>query len=93
MGEIAEQLVDQEMFGHEDDFGFKSIKRSQKRTPSEKKIASIRREIAIMVNEQNIPIQEARRLTNMKYGHGWRERGLISNSEDQWTEEELKPFK
>jgi hypothetical protein len=61
-------------------------------TPSEKKIRSIRKEIAIMINEEKIPAQEARRLINIKYGKGWRERGLVSNSPNQWTEEELKPF-
>jgi len=62
-------------------------------TTAMKKIKSIRKEIAIMVNEQNIEIQEARRLTNIKYGKGWRERGLVSNSDDQWSEEDLKDFK
>ena len=71
---------------------WKAYKR-YKRTPAEKKIASIRKEIAIMVNEQGISIEEARKITNKKYGKGWRERGLISNSDNQWTEEELKPFK
>jgi len=35
---------------------------------------------------------EARRLMNIKYGKGWRERGLVSNSDNQWTVEDLKPF-
>lgn len=61
-----------------------------KRTPSEKKIASIRKEIAILVNEQSVSIDEARKQMNIKYGKGWRERGLCSDS--QWTEEDLKPF-
>lgn len=61
-------------------------------TPSEKKIRSVRKELAIMINEQNIPVQEARKLINIKYGKGWRERGLVSNSEDQWSTEDLKPF-
>jgi len=45
-----------------------------------------------MVNEQNVSIQEARRLMNIKYGKSWRERGLVSNSDDQWSEEDLKDF-
>lgn len=61
-------------------------------TPVQKKIASIRKEIAIMVNEQSIGIQEARKQMNIKYGKGWRERGLVSNSDDQWSEEDLKEF-
>ena len=64
-----------------------------KRTPSERKIASIRKEIAILVNEEGVGIGEARKQMNIKYGKGWRERGLCSNSDDQWTEEDLKDFK
>jgi type II secretory pathway component PulF len=61
-------------------------------TPSERKIASIRKEIAIMVSE-GTPILEARKIMNERHGHDWRERGLVSNSDNQWTEEELKNFK
>ena len=57
---------------------------------AQKKIASIRKEIAILVNEQGMGIQEARKQMNIKYGKGWRERGLVSGSEDQWSEEDLK---
>lgn len=63
-----------------------------KETPSEKKIRSIRKELAIMFINHNIPIQEARKNINLKYGKGWRERGLVSNSNNQWSEEELKPY-
>ncbi len=86
MGDIAEQLIEDEMFGCGDYFYPKTA--WVKRTPSERKIASIRKEIAIAVNE-GIDIQEARKQANLKYGKGWRERGLISNSPNQWTEEEL----
>ena len=103
MGDIAEQLIDEEMFGYDDGYsykprGSKKPKGKFRRTayihlsPSERKIASIRKEIAILVNEQGIGIGTARRMMNDKYGKGWRERVLISNSEDQWSEEELKPF-
>jgi len=61
-------------------------------TLSERKIASIRKEIAILVKEQGIGIQEARKLMNDKYGKGWRERGLVANSDNQWTRKELKLF-
>jgi len=54
------------------------------KTKAEDKIASIRKEIAILVNEQGVDINEARKQMNDKYGKGWRERGLVSNSEDQW---------
>ena len=109
MADIAEQLINDIMFGEYDEIGecFQSnySPRGNKKpkglyrktayihlTPSQRKIASIRKEIAIAVNE-GIDIQEARKQANLKYGKGWRERGLISNSPDQWTEEELKQFK
>ena len=62
------------------------------RTPAEKKIASIRKEIAILVNKQGVCIVEARRQINTKYGAGWRDRGLVSNSDNQWSKEDLQPY-
>ena len=96
MGDIAEQLIEQEMFGY-DEFEYKNHKPKYRggfieRTPSEKKIASIRKEIAINV-QNGMDIQEARKNANIKYGKGWRERGLVVNNENQWSEEELKEFK
>ena len=88
MGEIAEQLIEQEMFGSNDEYYTSKI--FYKRTPAEKKIASIRKEIAILVNEQSVGIGEARKQMNLKYGKGWREKGLVSNSKDQWSVEDLK---
>ncbi len=90
MGDIAEQLIYEEMFGSSEKHYMP--KGNYKRTPAEKKIASIRKEIAILVNEQGVGIEEARKQINIKYGKGWRERGLISNSDDQWSEEDLKPY-
>jgi len=37
-------------------------------------------------------VQEARKQANLKYGKGWRERGLVSNSDDQWSAEDLQPY-
>jgi hypothetical protein len=90
MGDIAEQLIDEEMFGSSE--RYYTPKGNYKRTPAEKKIASIRKEIAILINEQGVKVSEARKQMNIKYGKGWRERGLVSNSDNQWSEEELKPF-
>lgn len=90
MGDIAEQLIDEEMFGSSERYYIP--KGSWKRTPAEKKIASIRKEIAILVNEQGVGIGEARKQMNIKYGKGWRERGLVSNSDDQWSAEDLQPY-
>ena len=74
------------------DIRTKNAKEKDERTPSEKKIASIRKEIAILVNEQGIGIGEARKQMNIKYGKGWRERGLSSNPDDQWPAEDLQPY-
>lgn len=87
MGDIAERLIDEEMFGSSE-----TLKGNYKRTPAEKKIASIRKEIAILVNEQGVGIGEARKQMNIKYGKGWREHGLVSNSDDQWSAEDLQPY-
>lgn len=95
MGDIAEQLIDEEMFGSSERYytpkRYYNPKGSWKRTPAEKKIASIRKEIAINV-KNGMSVEEARRQANLKYGKGWRERGLISNSDNQWTAEDLQPY-
>jgi hypothetical protein len=90
MGDIAEQLIEEEIFGSGKQYY--APKGNYKRTPSEKKIASIRKEIAILVNEQGVGIGEARKQMNIKYGKGWRERGLSSNPDDQWSHEDLQPY-
>ena len=89
MGDIAEQLIDEEMFGSSE--RYYTPKGNYKRTPAEKKIASIRKEIAINI-KNGIGVQEARKQANLKYGKGWRERGLVSNSDDQWSAEDLQPY-
>lgn len=89
MGDIAEQLIDEEMFGSSE--RQYTPKDNYKRTPAEKKIASIRKEIAINI-KNGIGVEEARRQANLKYGKGWRERGLVSNSDDQWSAEDLQPY-
>jgi hypothetical protein len=91
MGNIAEQLIDEEMFNNETPVQIFKIRYTQ--TPAEKKIASIRKEIALLVNEQGVEIGDARKQMNIKYGKGWRERGLVSNSDNQWSEEDLYPYR
>ena len=90
MGQYAEELIEQEMFGY-NRIDKRAPNGNWKRTPSEKKIASIRKEIAISV-KNGINIQEARRNANLKYGGNWRDRGLISNSDNQWSVEDLRDF-
>lgn len=89
MGDIAEELIDAEMFGSQsEDHCFNP--RSWIRTPAEKKIASIRKEIALDI-KSGTPVGKARQKANLKYGKGWRERGLSRDGE-QWTQEDLAPF-
>ncbi len=91
MGDIADQLVEDEMFGTSYIDETERQKIWYKRTPAEKKIAAIRKEIAIDI-KSGTPVDEARKKANLKYGKGWRERGWIANSDNQWTEEDLKEF-
>ena len=56
------------------------------------KIKAIRKEIAINVNENGFTIEEARKNANIKYGKGWRERGLVSNIDDLWGKSVLNEF-
>jgi len=62
-------------------------------TPVEKNIAAVRKELAILIKakikanptaNQNILVEQARSEINLKYGKGWRERGLVVNSDNQW---------
>jgi len=59
-------------------------------SPAERKIALIRKEIAILINVDGVEVQEARKRMNDKYGKGWRERGLVVNDDDQWSAEDLE---
>jgi hypothetical protein len=87
----SQKLINREMFCNEEQVQIFKLRYTQ--TPAEKKIASIRKEIAILVNEQGVEIGEARKQMNIKYGKGWRERGLVSNSDNQWSEEDLYPYR
>lgn len=91
MGNIAEELIHEQMFGC-DGNQHEFHRHKSKRTPSEQKIASIRKEIAINISN-GMCVQEARKQANQKYGKGWRERGLTSDPTDQWSEEDLATFK
>ena len=61
---------------------------SQKETTAELNIRKVRKELAMLIKEYESngtinPVNTARKHINIKYGRGWRERGLISNGE-QW---------
>ena len=108
MGEITEGLISGEFDFYTGQYigepvGYprwivdKSSKKNRRKyykslTPSERKIASIRKEIALDI-KSGTSVNEARKKANLKYGKGWRERGLVRNSENQWNEEDLKPFR
>ena len=47
---------------------------------SELRISSIRKEIAINI-KNGMGVQEARKNANLKYGKGWRVKGIVSNTE------------
>lgn len=62
-----------------------------KDAPAEAKIRLVRKELAILIkSKQKQGIKNAvgssRQEINLKYGKGWRERGLIVNSDNQWKE-------
>lgn len=100
MGQYAEDIIDGtcDMYG---DYTYKYNQRrgrSNKLTPSELKIKRVRKELAILIEskkanypdvKESVLVYEARKEINIKYGKGWRFRGLISNDPNQWTEEEL----
>lgn len=100
MGEYAEDLIDG-ICDWQGDYTHKFNKKKPKfikDTPSEAKIRSVRKELAILIKKkitdgESQPVENARKEINLKYGKGWRERGLVSNSPDQWSEEDLAPFK
>lgn len=91
MGQYADDIID----GNCDAFGDYTYKYNQqysrrhKETKAEKNIRRVRKELALLIErfkEQNKPnpVNNARRYINLKYGHGWRERGLVVNDEEQW---------
>lgn len=68
---------------------------SSKDTPSEAKIREVRKELAKLIKQklkeypnksENLLVNTCRTYINVKYGKGWRERGLITNDENQWKE-------
>ena len=60
----------------------------KKTTIAELNIKKVRKELAMLIKEYESngtinPVNTARKHINIKYGRGWRERGLISNGK-QW---------
>ena len=73
MGEIADQLVEEEMFGYAHEGEFKRAVHKRKFNPTQRKILSIKKEIAILINQEGVEICKARQMMNIKYGKGWRD--------------------
>lgn len=116
MGDIADSIIDGDFDyitgeylgeggGFPRTFTHQGKRRSRGRflSPSERKIESVRKELAILIQkkqalcstekQKNQALNDARQEINLKYGKGWRERGLIEGTENQWTEEELAPYR
>lgn len=98
MGDCAEDLING-VCDAQGDYtpSFRPKYRYRKDTPAEAKIRSIRKELAILIKKKQAendpqPVNNARKEINLKYGKSWRERGLVSNSPNQWSAEDLKPF-
>lgn len=67
-------------------------------TPAEANIRKVRKELAILIKAKKASgdpqaVSNARKEINLKYGKGWRERGLIANDEDQWLPLDQYPIK
>lgn len=95
MGQYAEDIIDGTC-DWSGDYTYKDNQKEHKyypETQAEKDIRRIRKELATLIKNkiadnpntnENVLVNEARREINQKYGKGWRERGLISNSDNQW---------
>jgi hypothetical protein len=92
MGQYAEDVLNG-LCDESGDYTYKDNIKASKRwvkdTPAEANIRKVRKELAILINRfqkenKPQPISNARKYINLKYGKGWRERGLVENDEDQW---------
>jgi len=91
MGQYADDVIDGNC-DWQGDYTYKdnsTYKGKYKDEPWEANVRKVRIELAILIKsftEQNKPqpLNNARKYINLKYGKGWRERGCVSNSEDQW---------
>lgn len=61
----------------------------------DKRVKKVRKELALLIKskkaeypeyKENLVVNLCRKFINLKYGRGWRERGIVSNSEDRWND-------
>ena len=79
MENIIEQLLNEEMFTTEYEKHSSKLSK-RKKTPTDKYIASIRKEIAFDI-KSGTSVTKARQKANLKYGKDWREHGLTKDYE------------
>ena len=100
MGQHADDIIDN-VCDWSGDYTYKQNRRVRshncKDTPAERNVRLVRKELAILIkhkitNGESRPVASAREEINLKYGKGWRERGLVSNSKDQWLPLEQYPI-
>ena len=93
MGQIADMILDGILDSETGEYIGDSVgyprTMSSRKTKAEKNIAKVRKELALLTKEKEDSgdkqaLNNARKEINLKYGRGWRERGLISNSTNQW---------
>lgn len=90
MGQYAEDIINNKcdfMGDYTHKYNNNTIK--SKLSYAEKCIKAVRKELAILIqskldNNDINAVNNARKEINLKYGRGWRERGLVSNDTDQW---------
>lgn len=100
MGQYANDIIE----GNCDPSGDYSYKYNQRGhkwipdTPAEANIRKVRKELAILIKAKQDSgepqaVSNARKEINLKYGKGWRERGLFVNGKDQWLPLDQYPIK
>lgn len=100
MGEYAEDIING-LCDSSGDYTYRDNSRKHKHYPetkAEKSIRAVRKELAILIkskidNGESQPVESARKEINLKYGKGWRERGLCVNDDDQWLPLDQYPLK
>lgn len=95
MGDYADDIIEGTC-DKSGDYTYKyNVHRSRqyKLTKAERNIERVRKELAMLIRKKisdnpkanpDVLVNDARQEINLKYGRGWRERGLVSNNDNQW---------